>query len=77
MKTVGIFEAKNRLSELVAQAESGEVIVLTRNGHPVAQIGPVAFDHERAREAMAFLRSRKLNIKRDEIQSFIDAGRKF
>ncbi|MDD5248360.1 MAG: type II toxin-antitoxin system prevent-host-death family antitoxin [Rhodocyclaceae bacterium] len=42
MKTIGIFEATNTLSQLVDQAASGEEIVLTRNGKPVARLAPVA-----------------------------------
>ena len=36
MTTVGIFEAKNRLSELVERAARGEEIVITRRGAQVA-----------------------------------------
>jgi prevent-host-death family protein len=46
MRSVGIFEAKNRLSELVSAAESGEVIVLTRNGRPVAELRPIIADKQ-------------------------------
>ena len=38
---VSIKEAKNRLSELVRLLEGGERIVITRNGKPVAEVGPV------------------------------------
>ncbi|MGH7707164.1 MAG: type II toxin-antitoxin system Phd/YefM family antitoxin [Vulcanimicrobiaceae bacterium] len=41
MKTVGIFEGKTKFSALVDRANHGEIIVLTKNGRPVAQIGPV------------------------------------
>ena len=37
---VSIAEAKNRLSQLVRAAESGESVVITRNGRPVAQLMP-------------------------------------
>ena len=40
MTTVGIFEAKNRLSELVERAARGEVIVITRRGEQVARLMP-------------------------------------
>ncbi|MBA2723217.1 MAG: type II toxin-antitoxin system Phd/YefM family antitoxin [Methylibium sp.] len=40
MTTVGIFEAKSRLSELVARAARGEEIVITRHGEPVARLMP-------------------------------------
>jgi len=37
-KQIGIFEAKNRLSDLVDQAERGERIYITRRGKRVAMI---------------------------------------
>ena len=40
MTTVGIFEAKNRLSELVERAAGGEEIVITRRGAEVARLMP-------------------------------------
>ena len=42
MSTVGIFEAKNRLSELVERAARGEEIVITRRGQSVARLMPPA-----------------------------------
>ncbi|PIQ51885.1 MAG: prevent-host-death family protein [Comamonadaceae bacterium CG12_big_fil_rev_8_21_14_0_65_59_15] len=38
MKTVAVFEAKNRFSELVVAAEQGEDITITRHGLPVARL---------------------------------------
>ena len=40
MTTIGIFEAKNRLSELVERASRGEEIVITRRGEQVARLMP-------------------------------------
>ena len=40
MTNVGIFEAKNRLSELVERAARGEEIVITRQGEQVARLMP-------------------------------------
>ena len=40
MTTVSIKEAKNRLTELGRLAESGETVVVTRNGKPAFEIGP-------------------------------------
>lgn len=40
MTTVGIFEAKNRLSELVERAARGEEIVITRRGQQIARLMP-------------------------------------
>jgi prevent-host-death family protein len=41
---VSIAEAKNRLPELIRAVESGEKIVITRHGKPVAQITPPPAD---------------------------------
>lgn len=37
---VSVAEAKNQLSRLVRAVESGESVVITRNGRPVAQLVP-------------------------------------
>ena len=39
--TVGLFEAKTRLSEYVARAERGEEVIITRHNKPVARIVPM------------------------------------
>lgn len=41
MTTIGIFEAKNRLSELVERAARGEEIVISRRGKQVARLLPL------------------------------------
>jgi len=41
MTTVGLAEAKAKLSELVDQVERGEEVVLSRYGRAVAKIVPV------------------------------------
>jgi prevent-host-death family protein len=46
MKTIGIFEATNNLSQLVEQAASGQEIVLTRNGKPVARLAPMTTEKQ-------------------------------
>ena len=38
MITIGLFEAKSQLGQLVQSAAAGEVVVLTRRGKPVAEI---------------------------------------
>lgn len=40
MKTVGLFEAKQKLSELVERARTGEEIGITRHGALVAKLAP-------------------------------------
>jgi prevent-host-death family protein len=55
--TIGLFEAKTHLSELVARAERGEEVVITRHNKPVAKLVPVmsepSFDREKRMRAIA------------------------
>jgi prevent-host-death family protein len=44
MRTVGLFEAKQKLSELVERAHGGEKIGITRHGELTALLVPVASD---------------------------------
>jgi prevent-host-death family protein len=39
---IPISEAKGRLTELVRKAETGEEVVLTRHGHDVVRLAPLA-----------------------------------
>jgi prevent-host-death family protein len=41
METIGLFEAKTHLSELVARAERGEEVVITRHNKAVAKLVPI------------------------------------
>ena len=41
MKKVGSRELKNRLGKYLARVASGEVLIVTDRGKPVAQLGPV------------------------------------
>jgi prevent-host-death family protein len=44
MRTVGLFEAKQKLSELVERASEGEEIGITRRGKLAAVIAPARVD---------------------------------
>lgn len=59
MTTIGSFEAKTHLSELLDRASGGEEITITRHGKPVARL--VAVDHASDdRVAQAFDRLKEL-----------------
>jgi prevent-host-death family protein len=45
MKRVSIQDLKAALSTVVAEAEAGGTIVITRHNEPVARLGPVQADH--------------------------------
>ncbi len=59
MHTVGVFEAKNRLTALLDEVENGGEIIITRRGRPIARLGPLdtGFDRVRARAAAEGLRA--------------------
>jgi prevent-host-death family protein len=76
VKTVGIFEAKNRLSELVSQAERGERVLLTRNGRPVAEIVPISTDKKKAESAMKWILSRRWHLRGLSIKDLVNEGRR-
>jgi len=46
---VSVAEAKNQLSQLVRAVESGEEVVITRNGRPVAQLVPAPAKRRKVR----------------------------
>jgi prevent-host-death family protein len=41
MATYNMHEAKTNLSQLAERAANGEEIVIARNGHPLAKLGPL------------------------------------
>ena len=55
MNSVNLADAKAHLSELVAQAESGETVCITRHGKPVARLS--AAEIPRRRVVLADLRA--------------------
>jgi len=80
MRTIGAFEAKNHLSELLEAAENGEEIMITKHGRPVAKLVPAeGFDRAKAREAAEWLkRTRKQrSLGGLSITDMIKEGRKY
>jgi prevent-host-death family protein len=80
MRTIGAFEAKNRLSELLQTVENGEEVTITRHGRPVARLVPVGqSDREKVREAIEWLkRTRKeRSLGGIKIKDLINEGRKY
>jgi prevent-host-death family protein len=48
-KTIGAFEAKTRLSELLEQVRKGQVYRISKRGRPVAELRPVSQPQSRFR----------------------------
>lgn len=81
METIGTFEAKNRLSELLDRVQKGEEITITRNGKPVARLVAPADDEERkakARAAAERIRQMRKGVTLDgiPIKDLIEEGRR-
>ena len=58
MESIGLFEAKTHLSELIARAERGEEVIITRHNKPVAKLVPMPAEQAGAqarRDAVARL----------------------
>ena len=67
MDEVGLFDAKNRLSELVDRAERGEETVITRRGKAVAKLVPARelSREQRSHQAAQRIRKRALQAAQD------------
>ena len=83
MREVGAFEAKNKLSELLDLAESGEEIVITRHGKEAARLVPPksTVNRNEVRAAMKQLRERAKKEKHgpfdwEEWKAYRDEGRR-
>ncbi|OGA68877.1 MAG: hypothetical protein A3G83_14215 [Betaproteobacteria bacterium RIFCSPLOWO2_12_FULL_68_20] len=83
MESIGIYEAKSRLSQLVERAEAGHEVVITRHGRPAAKLVPARLRGTADRKAImdeirAFSRSiklkRKLTVR--ELRAAIEWGRR-
>jgi prevent-host-death family protein len=79
MERIGIYDARSKLSELIERVQSGEEVVLTRHGEPVACLVPEKRRQKRSRAAtVARIRAlaRKLDIRDIDIRKLIEEGRR-
>jgi prevent-host-death family protein len=78
--TMGLFEAKQKLSELVERARKGEEIGITRHGKLVAKIVPAEVKKDSWKAVFADLDEYRKNLKGrpvsdEEIKEWINEGR--
>ena len=72
---VAISEFKDRASELVAAAEAGEEILITRHGKPVALLSQTIDDgcaERRAREALTRMDARRERLRAAGMTATVD-----
>ena len=85
MLTVGSFEAKTKLAELLDKVEAGETVTITRRGRPVAKLVPAAAEEsERARRRALIEEIKRWRVGKDRgakpgctIPELIKAGRRY
>jgi prevent-host-death family protein len=77
MRKVGLFEAKQKLSELVERAGRGERIGITKRGKLAAVMGPVQaeVDLEKVFSEMDKIRKRAKPLRGESIKDLIEEGR--
>ena len=84
MITVGSFEAKTKLAELLVKVEAGESVTITRRGKAVARLVAVKSDDEQARMKALVEEIKRTRVGRDRgakpgttIAELIKAGRRY
>ena len=81
METVGAFEAKTHLSDLLDRVSKGERITITRHGVPAAVLVPVGetgkkLTHKDIVDGMRALRKR-IKPDRMSVREMVQEGRRF
>jgi prevent-host-death family protein len=81
MKSIGAFEAKTHLSELLERVSRGEKITITRHGVPTALLVPVTevppkLKHAEVVEGMRALRKR-VKPGKMTVRDMVNEGRRF
>jgi prevent-host-death family protein len=80
MKTVGAFEAKTHLNELLRQVSEGETIRITRRGIPVAKLVPDGEGESKdLKQVVRDIREirKGANLRGLTIRKLIDEGRRY
>ena len=78
MRKVGLFQAKQKLSELVERAARGERIGITRRGKLAAVMGPVPAEKADLREVfdrIEQIRRRAKKVRGVTVRKLIEEGR--
>ena len=75
MTEIALFEAKNRLSELIDRLQAGEVFTITRRGKPVARLALPDADDAVAR-ALAAITQLRTSRQRLSSRELIAEGRR-
>jgi len=78
--TVGAYEAKTHLSELLEKVEAGEEITITKHGTPVAKLVPVKKETSAEERVAAIKRIQKLagglSLRGLKVKDLLSEGRR-
>ena len=80
MKTVGAFEAKTHLNQLLRRVSAGETIKITRRGVAIAKLVPASTDDDKdIPKAVRELREirKGLTLGKHSIRELINEGRRY
>ena len=84
MSSVGAFEAKTKLAQLLDKVEQGETVTITRRGKAVAQLVPVKADDQQERLRNLIGEIKRWRVGKDRgakpgstIPELIKAGRRY
>lgn len=76
MKTIGLFEAKTKLSEICGEvSDKGDPVVITRRGRPLVRIEPVREPVMTIRERRAAYMVRHGRLERTDEEDFVPPPR--
>ena len=77
MITVGAYEAKTRLSELLQRVQEGETVTITKHGHPVAKIVGTDTAKRRIEDVLTELERLRegIDLQGDSVVDYIREGR--
>ena len=81
MRTVGAFEAKNKLGTLLDLVEQGEEIIITRHGKPAARLVALVNEDDKVAKARAAAdrireRAKGVTLGGISIKELIEDGRR-
>ncbi len=79
MKTVGAYEAKTHLGQLLEEVAQGETVTITKHGVPVAELRPPGAPkrdvNEVIDEIIEFQKRERISLDGITIRELIDEGR--
>lgn len=79
-KTIGAFEAKTHLSQLLQDVQKGNEITITKRGKPIARLTPIKENENKVKikDILHEFDSIRNKVKGNvNIRKYISAGRKF